>query len=159
MIFINFIVVITILGTLINFVEPYLPVLIKQTFRYGKHSHKGAPSRLVQMAELPKSAFRHFYVFALVWSGAWMYLVLHVYVGGYKAPDGVIWLLDTMCGGSKRVVRSKLLVRTTKYVLILIYVKKLIPQLHLLLSCSCLSNASVAATKRTSSKYSLPPVA
>lgn len=107
-IFINFIVAITIVGTLINFVEPYLPVLITQSFRYGKHAHKGAPSRLVQLTEIPKSAFRHFYVFALVWSAAWMYLVLLVYVVGYRAPDGVIWLLDTLCGGSGRVVRSEL---------------------------------------------------
>lgn len=107
LIFINFIVVITILGTLINFIEPYLPALITQTFRYGKHSHKGAPSRLVQLAEIPKSAFRHFYVFALLWSAAWMYVVVHVYVGGYDAPVGVIWLLDTLCGGSGRVARSE----------------------------------------------------
>lgn len=107
LIFISFIVLITILGTLINFIEPYLPILITQTFRYGKHSHKGAPNRLVQMAEIPKSSFRHFYVFALGWSAAWMYLVVHVYVGGYKAPDGVIWVLDTLCGGSGRVARSE----------------------------------------------------
>lgn len=106
LIFINFICVITILGTLLNFIEPWLPAIIRQTFRYGKHSYKGAPSRLAQLAELPKSYFRHFYVFALVWSAGWMYLVLHVYVGRWQAPESVLWLLDTLCG-SQRQARSK----------------------------------------------------
>lgn len=106
LIFINFICTITILGALINFIEPYLPVLITQTFRYGKHSHKGPPSRLVQLAEIPKAWFRHFYVFALVWSSVCMYLAVYVYVGGYRAPNAVLWFLDLMCG-SEREVRSE----------------------------------------------------
>lgn len=95
------------LGALINFIEPYLPVFITQTFRYGKHAYKGAPNWLAQIGEIPKSYFKHFYVFALLWSAVAMYLVTHVYVGGYQAPAAVVSFLDLMCGGNRRQVRSK----------------------------------------------------
>lgn len=106
LLFINLICIITVLGALVNFIEPYLPTIITQTFRYGKHAYKGAPNWLAQMGEIPKSYFKHFYVFALIWSAIFMYLVTHVYIGGYQCPQLVIAFLDFMCGGSKREVHS-----------------------------------------------------
>jgi len=103
LIFINFIVVIVVLGALINFIEPYLPVFITQTFRYGKHSYKGAPNKIAQLSEIPKSYFKHFYVFALIWSILIMYLVTWTYVGNYPLPDFVIISLDVICGKSREV--------------------------------------------------------
>lgn len=102
-IFINFIIVIVILGALINFIEPYLPVFITQTFRYGKHSYKGAPNKIAQLSEIPKSYFKHFYVFALIWSILITYLVTWTYIGGYALPDFVINSLDVICGRSREV--------------------------------------------------------
>lgn len=102
-IFINFIVTITILGALINFIEPYLPALITQTFRYGKHSYKGEPNKLAQMFEIPKSYFKHFYTFALIWSTGIMYLVSHVYLLGNTVPTSVFWFLELMCGTNREV--------------------------------------------------------
>lgn len=108
LIFINFIVVIVLLGALINFIEPYLPVFITQTFRYGKHSYKGVPNKIAQLTEIPKSYFKHFYVFALIWSISIMYLVTWVYLGGYAIPDFVLTGLELLCGKSL-VVKSKLI--------------------------------------------------
>lgn len=102
--FIFFISTIAIMGTMINFIEPYLPVLLTQTFRFGKHSYKGAPNRLVQLCELPKAWFRHFYVLALFVSTASMYMVIHVYVLHHRASEQLLSLLDALCG-SDRVVR------------------------------------------------------
>lgn len=102
LIFVLFICTITVLGTLINFIEPYLPAIITQTFRYGKHSYKGAPSRIVQLAEIPKSFFRHFYVFALIFSSGCMWLVAYVYVAGHQAPDPVLQWLDLLCGSDRQ---------------------------------------------------------
>lgn len=107
LIFVQFICTITVLGVLINFIEPYLPVFVVQTFRYGKHSYSGSTaSRLVQAVEIPKAWFRHFYVFALVWSAACAALAAYVYVSGAAAPELVLVWLDRLCG-SQRVVRSK----------------------------------------------------
>lgn len=103
LIFINFIVVIVILGALINFIEPYLPIFITQTFRYGKHAYKGAPNKIAQLSEIPKSYFKHFYVFALVWSILITYLVTWTYLGGYAIPDFVITILDVICGPNRKV--------------------------------------------------------
>lgn len=105
-VFIQFIIVITILGALINLTEPYLPIIILQTFRYGKHSYKGAPSNLVQLFEIPKSYFKHFYVAALIWSFLSMYIVINAYVYELKVSNTLIWILDFICGNS-REVKSK----------------------------------------------------
>ncbi|XP_037032314.1 polyprenol reductase [Bradysia coprophila] len=103
LIFINFIVVIVILGVLINFIEPYLPTFITQTFRYGKHSYKGVPNKIAQLTEIPKSYFKHFYVFALIWSILITYLVTWTYVGGYAIPEFVVTGLDVICGRNRQV--------------------------------------------------------
>lgn len=101
--FIQFIVVIAILGTLINLTEPYLPIIVLQTFRYGKHSYKGAPNRLVELCEIPKSYFRHFYAAALIWSILSMYIVINTYVYGFKVSDTLVWSLDLICGNGRQV--------------------------------------------------------
>lgn len=108
-VFIQFIVVITVLGALINLTEPYLPIIVLQTFRYGKYSYKGAPNRLVQLCEIPKSYFKHFYAAALLWSILVMYIVINTYVYGFKVSDSIIWSLDVICG-SGRQVRSRFLI-------------------------------------------------
>ncbi|KAJ6646613.1 Polyprenol reductase [Pseudolycoriella hygida] len=102
-IFISFTLVILFLAVLINWIEPYLPIFITQTFRYGKHSYKGAPNKIAQLSEIPKSYFKHFYVFALVWSISVMYLVTWTYLGGYPIPAFVINGLDIVCGRSRKV--------------------------------------------------------
>lgn len=103
LIFINFIIVIVILGALINFIEPYLPIYITQTFRYGKHSYKGVPNKLAQLSEIPKSYFKHFYVFALIWSILITYFVTWTYLGGYTIPEFVVTGLDVICGTNREV--------------------------------------------------------
>lgn len=152
------------MGTLINFVEPYLPVLLTQTFRFGKHSYKGAPSRLVQLVEIPKAWFRHFYVSALFVSTACMYIVVHVYVGGYQTPDSLLWLLDVLCGSDREVSCTKLWVLLSKkhvsnvlISLILCVYQPIRPPLFWL-CCCCSCNAYVAFTRRTLCKSSHPAV-
>lgn len=105
-VFIQFIIVITILGALINMSEPYLPIIILQTFRYGKHSYKGASNRLVELCEIPKSYFKHFYAAALIWSLLSMYTVINAYVYEQKVSNSLIMLLD-LIGGNGREVKSK----------------------------------------------------
>lgn len=86
-----------------NFIEPYLPVFITQTFRYGKHAYKGVPNKIAQLTEIPKSYFKHFYVFALVWSIFITYLVTWAYLGGYETPEFIINSLDIICGRNRQV--------------------------------------------------------
>lgn len=106
LIYIYFIATIVIFGVCINVSEDNLPTALLQTFRYGKHAYKGSPSRLVQTFEIPKSYFKHFYVFAIVWAISIFYLCLSVYALGAKVPDWIIDALDLLCG-SNRVANSE----------------------------------------------------
>ncbi|XP_059608324.1 polyprenol reductase-like [Phlebotomus argentipes] len=96
------------LGCLVSAVEPHLPAFLTQTFRYGKHSLKARRNALVDRLEIPKSSFRHFYVFALILSGFTFYLVMRTYVGGKSPPDTLLVLLDFFCG-KKRTVKGNAL--------------------------------------------------
>lgn len=104
--FVQLVVVIVVLGCLIATIERYLPTAVCQTFRYGKHAHKGPQDRLVSLLEVPKSWFKHFYVFAAVWSTAGFYLMLNAYFAGNVTPSYVIDFLDIL-GTTKRTVRSE----------------------------------------------------
>lgn len=103
-IFINFTLTIVLLGLLINAIEPHLPAFITQSFRYGKHSHKGEQNALIGKLEVPKSWFSHFYVFAFGWSLLALSLNLKVLIHGTTAPDIVVDFLDFVAGGKERKV-------------------------------------------------------
>jgi hypothetical protein len=44
---------VVVMGCLINSVEKYLPVFLKQTFRHGKYAYRGKPSQF-KIIEVPK---------------------------------------------------------------------------------------------------------
>ncbi|XP_055626159.1 polyprenol reductase [Toxorhynchites rutilus septentrionalis] len=103
--FVQLVVIIVVLGSLIATIERYLPTAVCQTFRYGKHAHKGPQDRLISLLEVPKSWFKHFYVFAAAWSTAAFYLMLNAYFAGNVTPSYVIDFLDIM-GTTKRTVKT-----------------------------------------------------
>lgn len=108
LLFLQLTIVVSIFGALINLVEKYLPLKIRQLFRYGKHAHKGAKSdSLIQKIEIPKSWFSHFYVFALIWSWSALTLVISVYFFDYTPHDYLITYLDFSCGHD-RLIESRL---------------------------------------------------
>lgn len=106
LIFIYFTLTIVIFAICINVSESNIPPIILQTFRYGKHAYNGKPSRFVQAFEVPKSYFKHFYVFAIVWAILMFGLTFNVYVLGTGVPNWIIDALDFLFG-SDRVVTSK----------------------------------------------------
>lgn len=99
-IFIGFTMIIVILGSLINAVEPMLPAFIRQSYRYGKHSYKGPEDKFVSKMEVPKSWFAHFYVFAFSWSMLALYLILKSIIMHSVASDYVLEFLDYVAGGA-----------------------------------------------------------
>ncbi|XP_058980733.1 polyprenol reductase-like [Musca domestica] len=99
--FIGFTVIIVIFGSLIIVVEPILPDFIKQSFRYGKHKHNGPAIALVNRIEVPKSWFRHFYIFAFTWALLALYLIIKGIITHTAAPQSVIEFLDFVAGGSE----------------------------------------------------------
>uniref|UniRef100_A0A182PQE3 Polyprenal reductase n=1 Tax=Anopheles epiroticus TaxID=199890 RepID=A0A182PQE3_9DIPT len=103
--FVNLIVTVVVLGGLLATIEKHLPTAIRQTFRYGKHALKGSPDRLVSLLEVPKAWFKHFYVFAALWSMTGFAVMMETYISGKPAPDYVVAFLDTMAT-NKRLVRT-----------------------------------------------------
>lgn len=96
---------IVIMGSLVNWFEHRLPRIISQTFRYGKFAYDGKPSKF-KVIEVPKSWFKHFYVFSSLYSLYALYLVIDVYMYGAKPSPWLIKYLN-LCCGSNRNTNSK----------------------------------------------------
>lgn len=94
------ILLIVFFGGLINSFEHKLPVIIRQAYRYGKHSYKGQPS-FVKKLEVPKSFYKHFYLFGSVWSTTALLLATYTYFFNGDNLHIVRMLLD-MVGGYHR---------------------------------------------------------
>lgn len=90
-----------ILSVLINSIESKLPVSIVQTFRYGKFSSK-RKHFLVNYLEVPKAWFKHFYVYAIVWSTLGLLLVISAFVFKLPVPEFILQFLDIVALESRR---------------------------------------------------------
>lgn len=106
--FVQLTIVIVVLGTLMNLLERYLPTAIKQTFRYGKHAHKEKSDKLVELIEIPKAWFSHFYVFAIIWSFIWLVMAINVYFFDYQLHKYLAAYLDLSCGSDRKAESKKI---------------------------------------------------
>lgn len=93
------------IGLLINYAEPYLPVLITRTYRYGKFS-SNAHQPLLAKLEVPKRWFQHFYMYAAPASTYVLYLVVCKYLWNADTPKNVLWILNTFLGSSRQPLVS-----------------------------------------------------
>uniref|UniRef100_A0A1B6BXQ4 Polyprenal reductase n=1 Tax=Clastoptera arizonana TaxID=38151 RepID=A0A1B6BXQ4_9HEMI len=86
---------IVVVGSLINNCEKYLPIFVAQTFRYGKFAYKSnGKSVLLKPIEVPKRWFRHFYVFAGIWSTLCLVSCIFLYFSFGQLPDVFLKVLD-----------------------------------------------------------------
>lgn len=88
-------------SVLINSIESKLPVCLKQTFRYGKFSSE-KKHFLINYLEVPKKWFKHFYVFAALWSTLGFMLILLAFVFRTAIPEFVTRFLDTVALENRR---------------------------------------------------------
>lgn len=86
-------------GTLINLLEPYLPKFLCQVFRYGKFAYPEKVSN--KIIEVPKSSFKHFYVFAVFYFTYMFYVINSVYIFNQPVPYWIEIALDIFCGSSR----------------------------------------------------------
>ncbi|CAD7000342.1 polyprenol reductase [Ceratitis capitata] len=98
-IFLGFTLVIIVFGSLINIVESSLPDFLRQSFRYGKHSFRGSADAFIKYTEVPKSWFKHFYIFAFAWSLLALFFIFKGFVMKTEAPELVLTFLDFFAGG------------------------------------------------------------
>ncbi|CAH0392113.1 unnamed protein product [Bemisia tabaci] len=87
-------------GGLINSLEKHLPDFILQSFKYGKFAHH-VSSPLVKPIEIPKRWFRHFYVFAALFSSIALAISFNVFVFARPIPSWLSFLLDFLGPNSR----------------------------------------------------------
>lgn len=89
---------IVICGSLINFLEKHVPVFIVRTFRYGKFSYQGPYNSLLKPIEVPKSWFRHFYIFSSVLCCFALWFAFGSYILNIPVPFWLKHFLDEVRG-------------------------------------------------------------
>ncbi|XP_068627803.1 polyprenol reductase [Battus philenor] len=66
-------------GFLINNFEKHVPVFVIKSFRYGSFAYRGSGANYLQMTEIPKEYYRHFYSFSSVFSALTLLYAILVY--------------------------------------------------------------------------------
>ncbi|XP_059060157.1 polyprenol reductase [Achroia grisella] len=69
----------TITGVLINNFEKHVPPFIIKGYRYGSFAYKGSDANFLQVIEVPKAWYRHFYLFSSVFGVATLAYMILVY--------------------------------------------------------------------------------
>ncbi|XP_023704176.1 polyprenol reductase [Cryptotermes secundus] len=92
---------VVVMGCLINNIEKYMPVFLTQTFRHGKFAYQGKPSQL-KIIEVPKSWFRHFYVFASVYTTLSLILTFGIYFLSWELSPWLVTLLDLLASSNRK---------------------------------------------------------
>lgn len=74
---------VTFTGVLINNFEKHVPAFIIKGFRYGSFAYKGSEANFLQLIEIPKSWYRHFYLFASTFGSVILVYIFLVYYLDY----------------------------------------------------------------------------
>lgn len=84
LIFLNLAFFATFTGVLINNYEKYLPSFIIKGYKYGSFAYQGSDAKYLSAIEIPKSYYRHFYLFSTVFSTTTLVYMVCVYFLGYE---------------------------------------------------------------------------
>ncbi|GAB0087034.1 Polyprenol reductase [Sergentomyia squamirostris] len=134
---------VTVVGLLVNILGNYLPTFILQVFRYGKHSTRAPKSRLVELLEVPKSYFKHFYVFATFVTGVTFYYVVKAYVLEQPPPRELLVGLDILSGSQRKAKGNPLAILLAIFCLLIQCLRRL-HETHLMQIFSRTSRMNVA---------------
>ena len=88
---------------MLSFLEKFSPNWLVLWFRYGKSNNRShlTSNTLIQVLQVPKSGFGHFYIYSSILQSALLYLVLHVYLFGIELPNWMIHFLDFVATDSR----------------------------------------------------------
>ncbi|XP_026466396.1 polyprenol reductase-like [Ctenocephalides felis] len=119
-IFIQFALVIVIFGNLLHLLEPYVPVCIRQGFRYGKFGYNGNACAWVSWIEIPKSYFKHFYISSTFCSFFALCIAMYVYCFNGVTPEWFLGFLNFWCCSERVATVSR---TSTFFALLLLYLQ------------------------------------
>lgn len=95
-IFLNLAFFVTVTGSLINTCEKYLPAFVIKTYRYGSFAYTGSGASYLEVLEIPKSYYRHFYVFSSIFSISALLYMYAIYFLNFNVGDNVLWSLKIL---------------------------------------------------------------
>lgn len=74
----------TFTGVLINNFEKHVPAFIIKGYRYGSFAYKGNEANFLQLIEIPKAWYRHFYLFSSIFGAVTLSYMVLVYYFDYS---------------------------------------------------------------------------
>lgn len=95
-IFLNLAFAVTFTGVIINNYEKYVPAFIIKGYRYGSFAYQGSEANFLQVIEIPKAYYRHFYLFSTLFSAAMLAYMFMVYFFGFNVSYPVYFALKVL---------------------------------------------------------------
>nr|BAM18037.1 similar to CG7840 [Papilio xuthus] len=93
LIFLGLAFMVTFTGFLINNFEKHVPVFIIKGYRYGSFAYRGSGATYLQMIEIPKAYYRHFYSFSSVFCVATLTYTILVYFFNLNVSSLIVFML------------------------------------------------------------------
>ncbi|CAK1551542.1 unnamed protein product [Leptosia nina] len=81
-------------GFLINHYEKHVPAFIIKGFKYGAFAYQGSDANYLQIIEVPKALYRHFYAFSSVFSALTLAYAVLVYYFEYSVHRYIVFMLS-----------------------------------------------------------------
>lgn len=95
-IFLNLAFAVTFTGVIINNFEKYVPAFIIKGYRYGSFAYQGSDANYLQVIEIPKAYYRHFYLFSTIFSASMLSYMFVVYFFGVTVSFPVHFALKML---------------------------------------------------------------
>ncbi|XP_047545991.1 polyprenol reductase [Vanessa atalanta] len=80
-------------GFVINHYEKHVPAFIVKGFKYGSFAYQGSEANFLQLIEVPKALYRHFYAFSSVFSALTLVYAILVYWFEFSVHGSIGFLL------------------------------------------------------------------
>ncbi|VVC86953.1 unnamed protein product [Leptidea sinapis] len=91
--FLGLSITVTCTGFLISNYEKHVPAFIIKGFKYGSFAYQGSGANYLQIIEMPKAFYRHFYAFASMFSTVTLLYAFLVYFTGLSVHSYVVFIL------------------------------------------------------------------
>ncbi|CAH0717475.1 unnamed protein product, partial [Brenthis ino] len=83
-------------GFVINHYEKHVPAFIIKGFKYGSFAYQGSGANYLQIIEVPKALYRHFYAFSSVFSGVTLLYAFFVYCFEFSVHRYIVVILKLL---------------------------------------------------------------
>lgn len=83
-------------GFVIKNYEKHVPAFIIKGFKYGAFAYQGSGANYLQIIEVPKALYRHFYAFSSVFSAVTLLYAVLVYYFEFSVNKYIVLLLKLL---------------------------------------------------------------